>query len=522
MPCQDSRGRKRQEKSTPEAEKEAQRMENGLLLKLKKYNTTMLPMHMPGHKRNPALSGKGGYLEALCADCDITEIAGFDNLAEPRGILFDLKKRAAALWHSKEAYPLVNGSTAGILAGIYAMLQPGDTVLMARNCHKSVYNGVRLSGANVRYLLPEVEPVTGICGEITPAMVEKACEGIPDIKLVIVTSPTYEGVISDVEGICQVAHTRGIPVLVDSAHGAHLGFEGFPEGATTCGADLVVHSLHKTLPCLTQTAMLHRNGDLVDGGRLQEAVNLFQTSSPSYLLLASMEGCIGLLEERGKLLFQEWQAALNLFYKEVQGLQSLSVLGAEEDNTCLPRPGQEEKVCLGVRDMGKLILCTGKTGLTGAALMERLRTEYHIEVEMAAERYVLAMTGMGDTKESLKRLADALRRIDKGFAPENQSIGILETIDRGSLLPYPEQVCSIAAAMQRAGTEKQLEAAAGDVAAEHIWAYPPGIPLVVAGERITKELAAYLEEKVQNGVELHKSDGTMGEMLTIKVMEREM
>lgn len=496
-------------------------MTKTLYERLKEYNETMLPMHMPGHKRNPALSGKGGYLEALCAACDITEIAGFDNLAEPEGILYDLKKRAADLWHSKEAYPLVNGSTAGILAGIYAVVQPGDTVLMARNCHKSVYNGVRLSGASVRYLLPEVAPVTGICGGITSAMVEEACEREQEIKLVIVTSPTYEGVISDIKGICQVAHARGILVLVDSAHGAHLGFGGFPEGAITCGADLVVHSLHKTLPCLTQTAMLHRNGALVVGEKVQEAVNLFQTSSPSYLLLASIEGCVGLLEEKGERLFREWQTALEQFYKEVQGLQALSVLGAEDGGGCLVHSGQEKKACLGVRDKGKLLLCTGKTGLMGAELMERLRTEYHIEAEMAAEHYVLAMTGMGDTKASFKRLADALWRIDKSVALENQKTGVPETIetDRGGTFPCPEQVCSIAEAMQGTGVEKRLEAAVGDVAAEHIWAYPPGIPLVVAGERITKEVVSYLEEKVQNGVALHKNGGVMRKTLTIKVMD---
>ena len=171
-------------------------------------------------------------------------------------------------------------------------------MIAARNCHKSVYNGLQLVHAKVTYLVPEQERATGIYGGISAEAVEAALRKTPEASLIIITSPTYEGILSDIEGICKAAHAKGVSVLVDSAHGAHLSFGEFPKGAVECGADLVVHSLHKTLPCLTQTAMLHRNGRLVSGEALQNAINLFQTSSPSYLLLASIEGCIGLLEER--------------------------------------------------------------------------------------------------------------------------------------------------------------------------------------------------------------------------------
>lgn len=467
-----------------------------LFQKLKEYNKTMLPMHMPGHKRNLALSGTDGYLTALGADCDITEIAGFDNLAEPEALFLDLKKRAAKLWKSEEAYPLVNGSTCGILAAIYATVPSGGNVIVARNCHKSVYNGLQLVNAKATYLVPDQESGEGIYGSITPEAVEETLRTVPDTKLVIVTSPTYEGIISDIEGICRVAHAYGVPVLVDSAHGAHLGFGGFPKGAVECGADIVVHSLHKTLPCLTQTAMLHRTGNFVSGERLQTAINMFQTSSPSYLLLASIEGCIGLLEERGEELFCAWEEALSEFYKGTKLLQKINVVDTVPD-----------------RDLSKIILSTRGTDLTGTVLMEKLRSEHQIELEMAAEQYGLAMTGLGDTKSSLARLLKALLDVDGQCRAEN---------GREPVYPAFSSVCmTIGEAVRADSEEMPITDAVGRIAAEHLWAYPPGIPVVAAGEEITEETVAYLTEKQAHGVELHRNSGTCKEKLSVKVVVKE-
>lgn len=464
--------------------------------KLREYNKTMIPMHMPGHKRNLALSGTDGYLAALCADCDITEIAGFDNLAEPEGVFLDLKRRAAKLWKSEDAYPLVNGSTCGILAGIYATVPYGGTVIAARNCHKSVYNGLELINATVRYLMPEQDSATGIFGSITKEMVEDELQKEPDAKLVVITSPTYEGIISDIEEICRTAHKYGVPVLVDSAHGAHLGFGGFSKGAVECGADIVVQSLHKTLPCLTQTAMLHRRGTLVSGEALQAAVNLFQTSSPSYLLSASIEGCVGLLEERGEECFAVWEKALDVFYKKTESLQRLKVFTG-----------------FGEKDPGKLVISTAETNLTGPELMERLRTEYRIELEMAAEQYVIAMTGMGDTEESLLCLAHALEKID-GECKE----GRIRDVMCPGLAPIR---LNIKEAMQAESEERGLSEAVGCIAAEHLWAYPPGIPVVVAGEEVTEPMVTWLTEKQNRGVELHKRSGSCKGRLCLRVVAEE-
>lgn len=469
-------------------------MAESLFRTLREYNHTMLPMHMPGHKRNLALSGEDGYLAALCADCDITEIAGFDNLAEPEDVLLSIRKRAAVLWHSEDSYLSVNGSTGAILASIFTTVSRKETVIMARNCHKSVYNGLQLADARPVYLLPERDAATGAGGAITPEMVEAALREQKAAKLVVITSPTYEGVVSDVEGICHAAHAYGVPVLVDSAHGAHFGFGEFPKSAVDCGADLVVQSIHKTLPSLTQTAILHRNGSLVSAERLQNALNIFQTSSPSYLLMASVEGCIGLLEERGELLFERWCQALSEFYRAAEMLRLIKVIGTDQSKT---------DAAVFARDKSKIIISTRGTDLTGPELMERLRTEHRIELEMAADRYGLAMTGMGDTEESLARLLQALFAIDAQCGK-----GPVEEL----LYPGLPKVCrSVTEAMCDRTEECELKDAVGKIAAEYVWAYPPGVPLLVPGEEISKEIVRFLLRKEADGVQLHRTYGGGGD-----------
>ncbi|MBR5809679.1 MAG: aminotransferase class I/II-fold pyridoxal phosphate-dependent enzyme, partial [Clostridia bacterium] len=239
-----------------------------------------IPMHMPGHKRNTALAP---YLKRLGADLDITEIDGFDNLHAPCGIIYESMQKAATLRNAKSAFYLVGGTTAGILASVSAVIDDADKVIVARNCHKSVYNALELKNAETVFVMPEIDEGTGISGSILPCDIEKAIKENPDAKLVILTSPTYEGVTSDIKAICRLAHSYNIPVLVDGAHGAHLGFtDDFLPDNISQGADISVESLHKTLPSLTQTAVCYVNGDLVDSKRIADRLSVFQSSSPSY------------------------------------------------------------------------------------------------------------------------------------------------------------------------------------------------------------------------------------------------
>jgi arginine/lysine/ornithine decarboxylase len=427
---------------------------------LDQYRKTRLPMHMPGHKRNASLAG---YLARLGADLDVTEAEGLDNLHDAAGILKDGMEKAAALWGSGRAFWLVNGSSCGILAGVWAASPDGGAAVCARNCHRSVLNALILRRARAFYVMPETDEA-GIAGPLSPDAVASALDDNPDARLVIVTSPTYEGVLSNIPEICRVAHARGAAVLVDEAHGAHLGFgHGFPDGAVRAGADIAVQSLHKTLPSLTQTALLHVNGNRIDAEAVRAALSVFETSSPSYLLMASIDGCAELLRTRGDALFSAWREGLSGLEKRLSALKHLS-LGAG----AWPR------------DPSKVVIRTDKSDIGGMRLMEMLRAR-GIEPEMAAPGYVVLMTGMGDTDATLSALAEALLDIDGRIGS-----GRLAPLPP---LPLPTRVLSPWEAALRASETVKLADAAGRVCAEAVWAYPPGIPLVVPGEALSAEIA---------------------------------
>lgn len=457
-----------------------------LLEKLKKYAASdALPMHMPGHKRN---ADAFPWLALLGGDLDITEIGGFDNLNQPEGLFRELETRAAALWGAGESICLVNGSTGGVLTAVRAALERGGALLMARGSHKSVYHAAEIVGAEVHYIVPQTDPVFGVWGSVTPEEVAKALDAHPGVRLVAITSPTYEGVISDVRGIAEACHARGAALFVDEAHGAHLGFGGFPESAVRCGADLVVQSLHKTLPCLTQTAVLHVNGGRVDPADVRRNAAMFQSSSPSYLLSASIDGCVNYLEQEGAAAAERWRGLLKEFYESVRDLQNLQVL--------------EDEKCFFARDPSKLVVSAAGTDLDGAGLMALLREQFHIELEMAHGNYVVAMTGMGDTRESLRRFSQALHEIDK-------SCRKTETPAKPREFILPEKRLSIHEAITAAGRFCPVAEAVGKVSGEYVWAYPPGTPLLVPGE----VLDAQTVQAVLLGAGLHSTRGGVPERI---------
>ena len=258
------------------------------------------PYHMPGHKRMGTLGGS--FSEALAASVryDITEIDGFDDLHDPEGVLREAQLRAAALYGADACYYSVNGSTAGILTAVSAAVPEGGKIIMARNCHKAAYHSVYLRRLEPVYLYPGTVGDTQLAAPVTAEQVEEALKDNPDAKAVLIVSPTYDGVTADVERISEAVHRRNIPLIVDAAHGAHFGFHpGFPESPVRLGADLTVVSLHKTMPCPTQTALLLSRGSRVPEERIRLFERIYQTSSPSYLLMAAMDECISEVQRKG-------------------------------------------------------------------------------------------------------------------------------------------------------------------------------------------------------------------------------
>lgn len=451
--------------------------------------TDLYPFHMPGHKRKGiAESLKEIYLH------DITEIDGFDNLHHPEGIIKEEQEFAARLFGAEESFFLVNGSSCGILAAIGAVASgSGNRLLMGRNAHKSAYNGLYLADIRADYLYPEKVPGVSFGGEITVESIEKALKDHTSYDGIFITSPTYEGVVSNIRGICEIAHQRGIPVIVDEAHGAHLGIWGgdgfFPSGAVSQGADVVIQSLHKTLPSMTQTAILHVQGNLIDRQKLKLQLGIFQSSSPSYIMMESISSCLHFCDENKDILIEKYEKRLKDFYEEGKKLSHIEIINADLINNLTKGKIRMEM------DSGKIIIGTGKSGLCGRQLYDILREKYHLQMEMSARDYVIAMTSVMDEDEGFLRLISALKEIDAGEIQKPQTPFGGESNDF-----LPEALYSIRDAAGMGGEIIALEESAGRISKEFIYLYPPGIPLIVPGEKISEELPAYLKEAGELGL----------------------
>ena len=463
--------------------------------KLKNYSDSdYYAFHMPGHKRNlDLMDGTSPYR------IDITEIDGFDDLHHAEGILKEAQERAAEVYHADETHFLVNGSTVGILSAILGTTEKGDSILVARNCHKSVYHAIYLNELDPVYLYPKFDTELGLSTEIDAADVQKALEEHPGIRAVMIVSPTYDGVVSDIEKIAEIVHEAGCLLIVDEAHGAHFGFDPyFPESANMYGADLVINSLHKTLPALTQTALLHVNGERVNRRKVKRYLDMLQTSSPSYILMASIDACIHLLEQTQMQkcsIFKEYAAHIDNLREELKKLKYLKIIRTENTDRY---------------DRSKFVISVKHAPMSSHELYERLLHDYHLQMEMLAGTYVLAMTTVGDTKEGLDRLRDALLAIDaeldaklkSGSGQEQKPMQMTDTdLPLSGRQPSLEKVWTIAGAVKcrdvvpsRKGKIETCSFAdsVGYISLEYAYLYPPGSPLIVPGERITQEAVEIL------------------------------
>lgn len=422
---------------------------------LKLYlGTDPLPMHMPGGKRNPDFVSQP-FMR------DITEIGGFDNLHAPEGLLKDMEDCAASLWKAKSAFLSVNGSTALILAAIWSasLINPNTKILAAMNCHLSVWNAVELTGNRIVPLMPAFDKGLPFAGHISPSDIEKSLARDPSIKTVVITSPTYEGVMSDTDEIYRITRKYDAVLITDCAHGAHLGLDDRFFGPDAKG-DLVIKSLHKTLSAPTQTAvMLMHEGCPIDGTVIRRGLDIFETSSPSYILLGEVSKCLAKLYSKGPEILKPWEEAVSYAEANLSGLKNFRLWRAP------------------VRERSKFVL----TGL-GDILFEYLRGTFNIECEASFPSHLIAMTGIGDTTDSVKRFCDAVIATDDAIdGPYTES----EFIRR----PYPK----FAMTLREASASRLLcealtpERCIGRVSGEFIYGFPPGIPLLMPGEIITED-----------------------------------
>ena len=507
------------------------RQEELLINRLAAYaRSDMYPFHMPGHKRR---TGPEDSFMNSCVDSftnpfavDITEIEGFDNLHHPEGILKDSMKWAADVYGADQTYYLINGSTGGILAAVCGSVPRGGRILVSRNCHKSVYHGICLNQLKTSYVYPQEIEGLGIQGGITAEDVDRMLNRYMDTQAVLIVCPTYDGIVSDIEAIARIVHRAGLPLIVDEAHGAHFRYDAmFPASALDLGADVVIQSVHKTLPSLTQTALLHIKCNRPDGGCYADRERIDRYI---HVLMASIENSIYQMEQTDMAPYGK---QLHKLRRRLGQMRHLRLA----DTGLIGQAGIRDL------DISKIVVSTrgtclypaedGLTGFTGAQLDDILRSltgadldrvlrrEYHLEMEMCGADYVTAITTVMDSGEGLERLGDALTRIDSqltdaGYKPDGRS---------GDQKSVYSMRCDTAMSMGEAMEEKMasvgLEDSAGCISGEFVYIYPPGIPIVAPGEWISRPILEVILEYRDKGLPVQ---GPADQSLrTIRVVQKD-
>lgn len=511
--------------------------------KINELNTQQVyPFHMPGHKRRMELVNP--------YDIDITEIDGYDNLHNPEGMIKQLEDRITGMYDEKhefieKSYVLVNGSTCGILSAISAVTQYGDRILMARNSHKSAYNAVCIRGLEADYIYPEYIEGLGMNAGIEPGRLsniltcikagtgtenanhgkksysyedEEKSEITGKYKAVYITSPTYEGMVCDIAELSKITHESGIPLIVDEAHGAHFGLaEGFPDTAIKHGADIVIQSIHKTLMGMTQTALLHVSSEAVASGRvnidkLEYFLRLYQTSSPSYVLMASVDECVSVLERREHRseLFKSYLDKIEKIHKKSEDWKDIHIFAPE-------RTGNVDKKIIYDYDRGKLVIYSESGAMSGREIYDMLRNKYGLQLEMSLGRYCLAMTSCMDSDEGFDRLAVALSEIDEYICmnllkydcpdEDGKTEGLNINKKSGIWTQGQRRIEKKYTIAQAFEMPKEMKAAeAGDISGDYGYVYPPGIPFIVPGEVVTKEILCDIINAKVSGYEVHGVD----------------
>lgn len=435
---------------------------------LKRHNITGFVT--PSHSQNGfIIPDAAKNLGKIYFKKDFSEQEGLDNLANPQGMIQQAAEKIARIYDARKSFFLVNGSTSGILAAMLSILSDAEKVLVARNCHKAVYNGLVLTGAVPYWIVNEKDNDWDIIKPLKTSDIELAIKKNPDAKALILTNPSYEGLCCDVRGISELCKKRNIILIVDEAHGALWNFSSrLFTPAILDGADISVQSLHKTAGGINPGALLHVSmSSEISISKLQSALNIVNTTSPSYPLLINIENTVDFLDSNnGKKELAKLLNNIDNFKNTLKHLENVEIFEGNNDKT---------RILLKIR------------GLRGHELSETLYTRYKIEDEISNERSVVFLTGLGTTKQKLKKLEKAIKEIAKTaynkLLPEEEFS-----------MPAPRVIISPRKAYFKGSRAVSFEDAVGKVAAEAIVPYPPGIPILLPGEKIQKEHAQYIHD----------------------------
>ena len=430
--------------------------------------------HMPGHKGSRIYreNGYGEFLDIIM-DCDITEIPGADNLFQTESIIAETMEKYRQLYDVKKSYLLVNGSSGGLISAILATVGRGKKLVMARNCHKSVFNALSLSDIAPVYAYPEIIDEFGVLGGISAQEIAKCLDENPEADAVLIPSPNYYGICSNIKAIADEVHKRGKILIVDQAHGAHLKFFskygvcGFPQAAEEQDADLVINSIHKTLASWTQSALLNVCTDRTDLNVLEDKLQTIESSSPSYPMMATLDISADLLLEKGEELMRAWAENLDFFYQEAKKIPGLVIM-------------EEETL-----DRTKMNIDMSAYNINGNEL-EELLMKRGIFLELVTGNIIMCMSGIGNTRSDFERLLTALREITAARKP----------VTAAKMAQPPALTTRLERrALPREKVLVPLAEAAGKVCASSLIPYPPGVPIACPGEVLTEEVLAYVKAR---------------------------
>ncbi|WP_026507704.1 aminotransferase class I/II-fold pyridoxal phosphate-dependent enzyme [Butyrivibrio sp. MC2013] len=469
----------------------------------------LYPWHMPGHKRQlwPVANLPYGH--------DLTEVTGTDDLHRPEGIIKSAQERASQLFGSDGSYFLVGGSTVGNLSAISALAPAESEIIAAGNSHKSVFNAIMLRGYTVHWIWPKLHSRFGIFSSISPSDLKGLLKKYPKSKAVIITSPSYEGIISDIKNLAEICHRHNIPLMVDEAHGSHLGLgdDYWPSSAIMQGADIAVQSLHKTLPSLTQTAILHRRGKLITDYQIRRWLDVYETSSPSYLLMESIDGCIDYLQKHKEEAFRQLRNSLTLFRGNMKELHNLELFSADDSEIYDYDPSK--------------LLIRNLRG-SGQELSNIMRDKYGLETEYSLGSNVLLISTIADDEKAFEELYSYLRSIDalldgpklhtKRLSEDDGDMTAFQAVEafssREESLSEPSPLTdslrqfpmTIGKALEAASEIVSIRDALGRISGEYVYAYPPGIPFIIPGERINSSRLDILENSPDRDKFIYSSE----------------
>jgi arginine decarboxylase len=445
------------------------------------------PFYAPGHKQGQGVSKNlQNLMGKQVFQADLPELPELDNLFAPTGAIAAAQELAAQTFGATKTWFLVNGSTSGIMAAILATCGMGEKIILPRNIHQSAIAGLILTGAIPIFVNPEYDPLEGLTYNVTPEAVKLALQQHPDTKAVMMLHPTYQGVCSDLKAIADLAHSYQIPLLVDEAHGAHFAFHAdLPPAALSLGADLTVQSTHKTLSAMTQSSMLHLQGDRVCSQRISKALQLLQSTSPSYLLLASLDAARQQMATAGQALMSQAIALATKASHKIAEIPHLSVFNPEVQPGCK------------YLDPTRLTINIAQLGITGFGADEILHEQLGVTCELPLLQHLTFIISLGNTESDIRQLIEAFLALSHQFSAISHQPSALShqfsDLSRDLAPVSPRQAYFMS-------TETVPLEQAGDLlCGELICPYPPGIPLLMPGEVITMAAVAYLKQIVAAG-----------------------